>query len=157
RWTSLQMQRPSRLPTARRASVQSQRRIDWRDPVAISKLARQALAFKLIDDIDQAAFQRQVALPQSERDRIAPDRLGKPGDLHAQRPGDLTRHQRFGQTGVDASGAQAVGQCLGTSYDFNARLLGLKETAERDAVKAREADIDADFHPLKPARKLRGD
>src|SRR5260370_39600808 len=70
---------PSRFPVAQRASVQAERRIDGRDPVALRKLTCQPFAFEVIDDRDQTAFQRQVALPESERDRIAPERLRKPG------------------------------------------------------------------------------
>src|SRR5262249_61741832 len=83
-------------------SFQSQRRIDRRDPVAVSKLARQPLAFKVIDDIDQAAFQRQVALPQSERDRLAPQPLSKAGELHANCPRDRPPRPRLARVGHDA-------------------------------------------------------
>jgi hypothetical protein len=43
--------------------------------------ARDALMVKRVDKVDQAPFQRKLAFPQPERDRMAAGRLRKPSHL----------------------------------------------------------------------------
>jgi predicted nucleic acid-binding protein len=51
------------FPLVTTPSVQAQRRLDRRDPIAAGKLACQPFAVEVIDDCDQSTLQGQVALP----------------------------------------------------------------------------------------------
>jgi Zn-dependent proteases len=107
-----------------------------------------AVASKLLQPVGDRSLEREIALPQAERDGIARELRRHPGDRPTVAGGKLSGEQPFRDADVEPAIAQACHEFRDIRRDGQLRVPGAEIARERQSIEPRDTGQDADAPTL---------